>query len=349
MGTPSLSLASSGVFDIRLMRALIHRFLEHLRDERGFSPHTVRAYRGDLERFLIFLAVDFLGKQPEEVKPRDVDALAVRSFVASLARADSGKKTQARALSSVRSLLRFACREGTLEHNPAKAVRTPKQPQTLPRHLRPGEIETLLDAVAGSGPLDIRDRAILELLYATGLRVGELVSLDWEGIDIHGQVLRVMGKAGKERMVPFGGHAARALDEWRSPWSGLRAAAEETTAGKEPGNGDPVFLNYRGGRLSARSVRRILDRRVADAALAAGVHPHTLRHTFATHLLEGGADLRAIQELLGHSSLSTTQRYTHLEIERLQRVYRESHPRARREGKKQRRKAESTDKADLNS
>jgi integrase/recombinase XerC len=311
------------------MRRLIHRFIEHLRDERGFSPHTIRAYQGDLDRFLTFLARDFLGKEPQDVEPVDVDTLAIRSFIASLARADTGKKTQARALSSVRSLLRFACREGTLEQNPAMAVRTPKQPQTLPRHLRPGEIENLLDATSGTGPLDARDRAILELLYATGLRVGELVSLDWENVDMRGRVLRVMGKGGKERMVPFGGHATSALDDWRSHWGALRAVAEEsslTTAGRSD---DPVFLNFRGGRLSDRSVRRIVDQRVKDAALAAGVHPHTLRHTFATHLLEGGADLRAIQELLGHSSLSTTQRYTHLEIERLQRVYRESHPRAR--------------------
>ena len=310
------------------MRSLIDRFVEHLADERGFSPHTVRAYRGDLDRFFTFLSRDFLGKSPDALRPADVDTLAVRSFLAFLARTGVGKKTQARALSSIRSLLRFACREGTMDHNPALAVRTPKQPRTLPRHLRPGEIETLLDAVTGTEPLDARDKALLEMLYATGLRVGELVGLDWDDIDMRAQVLRVMGKGGKERMVPFGKHASDALDDWRSAWGGLRAA-RATTAQDDKDSGDPVFLNYRGRRLSARSVRRIIDRRVADAALAAGVHPHTLRHTFATHLLEGGADLRAIQELLGHSSLSTTQRYTHLEIERLQQVYRESHPRAR--------------------
>jgi len=331
------------------MRSLIDHFIEHLRDERGLSPHTVRAYRGDLDRFVTFLAQDFLGKQPEDVRPKDVDALAVRSFLASLARADSGKKTQARALSSVRSLLRFACRQGTLDHNPAMSVRTPKQPKTLPRHLRPGEVETLLEAVSGSEPLDLRDRAALELLYATGLRVGELVSLDWESIDMRGRVLRVIGKGGKERMVPFGGHAATALDEWRSCWGGVHGGTEATDAGKTGHRGDPVFLNYRGSRLSARSVRRVIDRRVKEAALAAGVHPHTLRHTFATHLLEGGADLRAIQELLGHSSLSTTQRYTHLEIERLQRVYRESHPRARREGEGRESVSTSSEKSDSKS
>jgi integrase/recombinase XerC len=308
------------------MHRLIDRFIDHLEGERGLSRHTVRAYRGDLERFLLFLARDFLGKEAPSVRPRDVDALAVRSFLASLARTGVGRKTQARALSSVRSLLRFACREETLDHNPALSVRTPKQPHTLPRHLRPGEVEALLDTTSGTETLDVRDRALLELLYATGLRVGELVGLDWNGIDVGGRVLRVMGKGGKERMVPFGRHAAEALESWRDRWPETRS---RSTQGQSSDAGDPVFLNYRGDRLSARSVRRVIDRRVDEAALAAGVHPHTLRHTFATHLLEGGADLRAIQELLGHSSLSTTQRYTHLEIERIQQVYRESHPRAR--------------------
>jgi len=311
------------------MKALIARFLEHLRYERNLSPHTLRAYGGDLDRFLTFLARDFLGKEARAVRPAEIDALAVRSFLAYLAREGVGRKSQARALSSVRSLLRFACQEETLEHNPALSVRTPKQPRTLPRHLRPGEVETLLESVSGSEPLDLRDRAVLELLYATGLRVGELVDLDWEAIDLRGRMLRVMGKGGKERMVPFGGHAARAVETWRGEWPDVRAKYQGEDRGPSASDADPVFLNHRGGRLSSRSVRRIIDRRVDEAALAAGVHPHTLRHTFATHLLEGGADLRAIQELLGHSSLSTTQRYTHMEIERLQQVYRDSHPRAK--------------------
>lgn len=307
------------------MRELVSRFLTHLADERNFSPHTVRAYQTDLSGFIDFMATEFLGKQPKDVRPTDVDALAVRSYLASLGTRKIGRQSQARALSAVRSLLRFACREGTLEKNPATSVRTPKQPKKLPRHLRPGEIETLLEAVSGTEPLTVRDRAILELLYASGLRVSELVSLDWLDLDLKSRVLRVVGKGGKERMVPFGRQATEALRTWRTEWEPIRARSGD--AGDE---GEPVFLNYRGGRLSARSIRRIVDRRVAQAALAAGVHPHTLRHTFATHLLEGGADLRAIQELLGHSSLSTTQRYTHLELERLQQVYREAHPRARK-------------------
>ena len=316
------------------MRKLIDRYLEHLLEERNLSPHTLRAYRRDLDQFLDFLARDFLARKPNDVRVDEIDALAVRSFLAWLSRRDVGPRSQARTLSAVRSLFRFACREGKLEKNPAAAVRTPKQPRTLPRHLRPEEIETLLEAVAGDEPLVRRDRAILEVLYAAGVRVGELVSLDWNDIDLKGRVLRVLGKGGKERMVPFGRLAAEALRRWMESWRELRCSTRSTAI---EGFGDPVFLNYRGDRLSARSVRRLVDQRVAQAAIASGVHPHTLRHTFATHLLEGGADLRSIQELLGHSSLSTTQNYTHLEVERMQRVYRDAHPRARRShGKNQR-------------
>ena len=310
------------------MQKLIHRYLEHLGEERNLSAHTLRAYGGDLQRFLGFLATEFLNKRREEVRPAEVDALAVRSFLAHLTRQGVGRRSQGRALAAVRSLLRFACREGALADNPAAGVRTPKHPRNLPRHLRPGEIEALLEAPGSDGPLQIRDRALLELLYAAGLRVGELVSLDWQDIDLAGRVLRVLGKGGKERMVPFGRPAAAALRGWLAAWEKLRGG-ERPPAAMEP---EPVFLNHRGGRLTDRSVRRLLDRYVERAALAAGVHPHTLRHTFATHLLEGGADLRAIQELLGHSSLATTQRYTHLEVERLLEVYRQGHPRARGKG-----------------
>ena len=309
------------------MQRLVEQYLEHLSAERNFSPHTIRAYRGDLERFVRFLGEDFLGRDPGAVRPEEVDGLAVRSFLAALTHAKVGAKSRGRALSAVRGLFRFACRAGVTEQNPAEGIKTPRAAKTLPRHLRPGEIEAVLEAPEGEGPLVLRDRALLELLYATGLRVGELVSLDWRDLDLRDRVLRVMGKGGKERMVPFGKPATRALESWHAAWEEVRAQA---------GDGDreePVFLNYRGGRLSARSVRRVLDRWVDQAAVARGVHPHTLRHTFATHLLEGGADLRTIQELLGHSSLSTTQRYTHLDVDRLLSVYRESHPRARRPAK----------------
>ena len=310
------------------MRRLIHRFLEHIQGERQLSPQTLRAYEHDLVTFHEFLSRDFLGKEPEAVRPQDVDALAVRSFLAALTRQGLGKRSQGRALSAVRSLFRFACLEGVMPANPAQGVKTPKVPKTLPRHLRPGEVEDLIEAPAGDEPLQRRDRAILELLYAAGLRVSELVGLDWKDIDLPARVLRVMGKGSKERMVPFGRPAADALRRWLEVWEDVR---DPMTEGEGEGEGDPVFLNRAGGRLTDRSVRRVIDRWVDVAAVARGVHPHTLRHTFATHLLENGADLRAIQELLGHSSLSTTQKYTHLEVDRLLSVYRDAHPRARRD------------------
>lgn len=302
------------------MRALLELYLEALEEERGYSVHTVRAYRADLLRFVGFLEQDFLSRP--RVGPRDVDALAIRSYIASLAKSGLSRRTQGRALAAVRGLFRFACTEGHLETNPAQGIPAPKSSQTLPRHLRPGEIEALLEAPsAAMGPLALRDRALLELLYATGLRVSELVSLDWRDIDLRGRVLRVLGKGGKERMVPFGRPASTALKRWLTAWDELFR--------KSSGRDEPVFLNARGGRLSDRSVRRTIDRYVSQAAVARGVHPHTLRHTFATHLLENGADLRAIQELLGHASLKTTQKYTHVDVDRLLSVYRDAHPRAR--------------------
>ena len=261
-------------------------------------------------------------REGDEIDPSAVDALVVRSYLAQMTREKLAKTSQGRALSAIRSLFRFACREGALSANPAQGVRTPKRPQTLPRHLRPGEIETLLEAPSDAEPLGRRDRAMLELLYATGLRVSELVGLDWGAIDLSARVLRVMGKGGKERMVPFGRPALAALRTWLEVWEGVRGPEGDPET-------EPVFLNSRGGRLTDRSVRRVLDRYVESAAIAAGVHPHTLRHTFATHLLENGADLRAIQELLGHSSISTTQKYTHLEVQHLLDVYRGAHPRAK--------------------
>lgn len=312
------------------LQALIGRYLAHLADERGLSAHTLRGYGSDLDRFVAFLAGDFLARPAEALAPEDLDRLAVRSFVASLAGAGLARTSQGRALSAVRGLLRYAVREGVLPASPARGVRTPKAPKTLPRHLRPGEIESLLEAaddpaVRSSEALGRRDRAILELLYATGLRVGELTGLDWPDLDLSARVLRTLGKGGKERMVPFGREAERALRAWLAAWPEVREGAGAAERPEE----EPVFLNHRGGRLSERSVRRLIDRAVAAAALATGVHPHTLRHTFATHLLEAGADLRSIQELLGHASLSTTQRYTHLDIQRLLSVYREAHPKAK--------------------
>ncbi len=310
------------------LNRLIFLYLEHLELERNLSPHTLRAYQGDLARF-----ADFIDGQYDDgvaCPVADVDALLVRSWIASLERSGLARSSQGRALSAVRGMFRYACQEAIAEHNPAGAVATPRAPRNLPRHLRPGEIENLLDAPTGEeGALALRDQAALEVLYATGLRVGELVSLDWPEIDLEARVLRVLGKGGRERMAPFGRNAREALERWRGVWPAVRAGSGAGQSTSDDLELEPVFLNYRGGRLTARSIRRIIDRWVDAAAVVRGVHPHALRHSFATHLLEAGADLRSIQELLGHASLATTQKYTHVEVDRLLRVYRDAHPRAR--------------------
>ena len=307
------------------MRHHIVDFLSHLELERGLSEHTIRAYAGDLDAFHAF-SVQYLGRDAQHLELAHIKTPCIRAFVAQRSRDGVSRRTQGRALSAIRTFFQWACREELATSNPAAGVPTPKVPQTLARHLRPAEVVRLLSAPDGNQPLILRDRSILELLYATGLRVGELVSLDWSDIDLGGRVLRVMGKGGKERMVPFGRPAKVALQAWLNTWTGVRDGTRVQTGDEDD---EPIFLNHRGGRLSARSVRRILDRYVTEAAVAGGVHPHTLRHTFATHLLEEGADLRSIQELLGHSSLGTTQKYTHLEVQKLLEIYRDSHPRAR--------------------
>lgn len=300
---------------------LIFRYLDYLAGERRLSPHTIRAYEGDLRRLQVFLSRDYFDKKATAIEVDEIDAMALRAFLAQLALSGRARSTQGRALSAVKGVFQFACREGALEASPAEAIKTPKAERRLPRHLRPAEMTALLESPEGDAPVARRDRALLELLYATGLRVGELVSLDWQDLDNTGRTLRVVGKGGKERMVPYGRPAAEALAAWQEAWEILAS---------RPWDADGcVFLNQQGGRLSARSVRRILNRYVDAAAVTGGVHPHTLRHSFATHLLEAGADLRAIQELLGHASLATTQRYTHVDIDRLLTVYRKSHPRAR--------------------
>ncbi len=282
----------------------------------------MRAYGRDLAAFAQFRTAS--GSDDQNLD--DIDQLLVRSFVAALNQRRLARRTQGRHLSALRGLFRYACLMGRMQSNPAESVPTPKVEKTLPRHLRPGEIEALLEAPAGrEGPLGLRDRALLELLYASGLRVGELVALNWRDVDLGARVLRVIGKGDRERMTPFGGPAEQALRQWLDAWEDVF----RRRGGSEDGHLEPVFLNRNGGRLSARSVRRVIDRYVEETAQAAGAHPHALRHSFATHLLESGADLRSIQELLGHASLSTTQRYMHVDTGRLLQVYRESHPRAK--------------------
>ena len=297
----------------------VERFLDHLRDERRVSACTLRAYESDLRQFGEFLAERLGGA--ERAEPREIDTLAVRGFVARLSRAGLGKSTIARKLSAVRSFFRHAAREGRIAANPAAEVPTPRVPKGLPRNLTVDETFSLLDHITDDDLAGSRDRALLELLYAAGLRVSELTSLDFAAVDFSSGILRVVGKGDKERIVPFGKKAAQALERWAARSRELRQRSRE---------GGAVFLNLRGGRLTDRSVRRILGRRLREAAVSARVSPHALRHSFATHLLGAGADLRVIQEMLGHASLSTTQRYTHVDTDGLMRVYDKAHPRARR-------------------
>jgi integrase/recombinase XerC len=286
-------------------------FLRHLVRERNASPNTVRAYGEDLEQLADYAARE-LGR---EARPQDVDHILIRGFLAELHRRGLSKASSARKLAGIRTFFRWLCREGRLDSNPARVLATPRREKRIPSVLDEDEVAALLD-VPGLGLQATRARAILELLYATGIRCAELVGLDLGEVDLESRMVRVLGKGRKERIVPFGARARDALRGWLEERAGL------------PSRADALFLNARGRRLSDRSVRALVARRVRQVALARRCSPHTLRHSFATHLLTRGADLRAIQELLGHASLSTTQRYTHVDTRRLLEVYRKAHPRA---------------------
>jgi integrase/recombinase XerC len=308
---------------ISLSRA-IDDFETYVADERRFSPRTVLAYRTDLDRFADFWEREFANQASGKTPLSKVDTLAVRSYLASLHRAKLAHRSLARHLSTLRSFFRWACREGHLEKSPAKGLATPRLPKTLPRALTLPDTERLLDA-HDEGFVPERERALFELLYASGLRVSEAAGLDLDDVDFSARLVRVTGKGNKERIVPFGGAAAEALQEYLPSRAALRHRARAEADGDAR---EPLFVNSRGGRLTTRSMARLLKRRLRAAGLPAEISPHALRHTFATHLLQAGADLRAIQELLGHASLSTTQKYTHLDAARLREVYRNAHPKA---------------------
>ena len=299
---------------VTAMSRAIDAFLEDIERRRGLSLHTVKSYRSDLLQLATFLE-DSLGLRSF----RQVDVLSLRAFLAELHERGASRASTARKLASVRTFFRYLTREGLVGDNPARLVSTPRLDRKIPPRLEQEEVERLLEAPGDGTPLGRRDRAILELLYATGLRVSELVGLDLETLDLANRLVRVFGKGGKERIVPFGEPAADALGRYLS---GRLALVRQG-----PGT-DALFLNARGGRLTARSVRRILDRYLRQAALRASLSPHSLRHAFATHLLERGCDLRSIQELLGHQSLATTEKYTNLSTERLLDVYEKTHPKA---------------------
>lgn len=300
------------------------RYLDHLTVERGLSEHTLMAYRRDLRRYLEFLA------KRDITEPGQVEEATIRSFVASLSAATYGEgederpyraSSVARTLSSVRSFHRFMVRDGVADRDPAGGVSQPKLPRSLPRPLTVEEVTRLLEAPDPATPVGIRDRAILELLYGAGLRISELVGLDVDDVDLDPGSVRVLGKGGKEREVPLGRYGREAVGAY------VTRTRPEFASAKSRG---ALFLNQRGGRLTRQSCARLLAAHVATADIDRRVSLHTLRHSFATHLLEGGADVRVVQELLGHASVATTQIYTLVTREHLREVYYASHPRARR-------------------
>jgi tyrosine recombinase XerC len=292
--------------------AAVDRFLTHMRDERGASPQTVRAYASDLARYLEWA-------QRTSADPFGADPRVLRRYLAELDQARYSRRTIARRLSAVRSLFAYLNREGLVSHNPAAVLSTPKLDARLPRLVPAEFLSPLLDAPDETTPAGLRDRAILELLYATGARVSELVALDLGDVDVRSGQVRVTGKGDKQRIIPvYQEGLARVTAYLRVGRPALKPTLGETA----------LFLNRSGGRLTDGGVRRMLSRYLTALGAASGITPHTMRHTFATHLLEAGADLRTVQDLLGHVALSTTQIYTHLGVQRLQRVHKDAHPRA---------------------
>jgi len=292
-------------------------FGTHLRDERGRGPNTVRAYLGDVTDLLGFAAEQGVAELP------DLDLAVLRAWLAGLDRRGAARSTIARHVAAARSFTAWALRRGLIEVDPSVRLTAPTARRGIPEVLRPGQVDQLM-AVAtlradDAGPVHQRDVAMLELLYATGIRVSELVGMQCSDLDWSRQTARVLGKGDRERIVPFGNPAARALHTWIQDGRGRLAG---------PGSGDALFLGARGGRVDPRVVRRAVHALLAHVPDAPDVGPHGLRHSMATHLVEGGADLRSVQEVLGHASLGTTQIYTHVSIERLRSSYERAHPRA---------------------
>ena len=303
---------------------LIQKFLHSVQYEKNFSEHTLKSYRGDLQHFVAFLAD---APDDDEVSEAEIrrailatDVLTLRRYLAALREVNYSRATVARKLATLRSFYKFLCRGGELDENPVAVIRTPKQERRLPKFLDPSEIERLLDAPKGNDLLTLRDRAILETLYSTGMRVSEICRLDLDDVDFLGEVIRVRGKGRRERLSPIGSYAVRAIKVY------LDARKVHPHAAAFDVN--PLLINRHGKRLNQRSIRRKLAKYLAEAGLDPNVSPHTLRHSFATHMLNRGADLRAVQELLGHRSLSTTQIYTHVTMRHMKEAYDKAHPHA---------------------
>ena len=325
------------------MQDQLRDFLDHLQLNRNTSAHTSAAYQCDLSQFLDF-AARHLEKARTPLRPADLDLSLIRAYMAELYRLGQSRASVARKLSALRTFVRFLRREGWIDTDPTALALSPKREHKVPAHLSVDEMSRLLEAPDTSGPLGRRDRAILELFYASGLRLSELVGLDVEDVNLPARIVRVTGKGGKERLVPFNRSAQKALRVWYADRASLRSARRlkaqvprpkgprPTAHGPRPrAHVDPLFVNGLGTRLTGRSVQRLVARYVSGCSTRFGISPHALRHSFASHLLQRGADLRAIQELLGHVLLSTTQRYTHVNAAQLLEVYRKAHPRAKRE------------------
>jgi integrase/recombinase XerC len=306
------------------MEQLIEQFLEHLRYERNVSAHTLRNYASDLEQFLDYIApADPKSGKRKTPEIKTIDHLTIREWLAQLHSAQKKKASIARKLAALRTFFQFLVREGLLESNPAKLVSTPRLEKNLPKHLSIEEVIRFIETPDPETDLGKRDRAMLELMYATGIRVAELTTLDLGDIDFRNQLIRVTGKRRKQRIVPFGDPAAKAIRRYLDIRDTFLFHAPVSKRDEEA-----LFLNYQGTRITTRSVGRMVEKYIR---ICAGIHrisPHALRHSFATHLLDSGADLRDIQELLGHARLSTTQVYTHVSMEKLIEVYDKAHPKA---------------------
>ncbi|KKM11817.1 recombinase XerC [Clostridiales bacterium PH28_bin88] len=299
----------------------IDAYVTHLQVEKSASPHTVINYQSDLAQFMEFLAKGLQAK-PETLTPKDVDHLYVRGYLADLHRRGMARSTVARKLAALRSLFRYLRREGLCDVDPLKNVGTPKKEKKLPGFLYYDEIIQLLESPESTSPLGLRDRAMWEVLYAGGLRASELVGLNVGDLELAMGYTRVMGKGARERIAPLGSQAVLALREY------LEIGRPQLRRSPDRGPLAALFLNRWGNRLSVRGMRGVLYKYVDQLATNKRISPHILRHTFATHLLERGADLRTVQELLGHASMSTTQIYTHVTKNRIKDVYQKTHPRA---------------------
>ena len=305
------------------MQEYMSRFGDHLKYERNVSAHTLRNYMSDLEQFYDYLCPPDSTGNRRFVEIRQIDHITIREYLAKLYREKRKKTSIARKLATLRTFFKFLCREQVLEMNPARLVSSPRLEKKLPKVLSVDDVVRFIETPDTETVLGKRDRAILELLYATGIRVAELAGINLDDIDFKNESIRVRGKRRKERIVPFGSKAKEALHDYLGVRGELLIEAPEDQ--REP---MALFMNYQGTRITTRSVGRMIDKYVTECAMAHDISPHSLRHSFATHLLSAGADLRAIQELLGHARLSTTQIYTQVSMEKLMEVYDKSHPKA---------------------